>query len=124
VVHPAKHTDRRRSALKSPESAASGYSGGSDSRVDTADSGQKIQLLPLCDLPQGHHAIIQEIHLAASAIEQVMLFGFMHGVEVVAGHCGPGGDPRVYRLDGTEVAVRRDTAQHILVRIPFAQELA
>jgi ferrous iron transport protein A len=73
--------------------------------------------LPLSDLPQGVHAIIHEIHLADSAADQVMLFGFMSGVEIVSGQCGPGGDPRVYRLDGTEVAIRRATARHILVRI-------
>jgi ferrous iron transport protein A len=96
----------------------------SGSKKSVIDSGRGIQLLPLCDLPQGAHAIIHEIHLAASAAEQVMLFGFMTGVEVVSGQCGPGGDPRVYRLDGTEVAIRRATARHILVRIPLAQEQA
>jgi ferrous iron transport protein A len=46
-----------------------------------------------------------------------MLFGFMSGVEVVSGQSGPGGDPRVYRLDGTDVAIRRATARHIMVQI-------
>ena len=52
-----------------------------------------------------------------------MLFGFMSGVEVVSGQSGPGGDPRVYGLDGTEVAIRRATARRILVRI-LSQEQA
>jgi ferrous iron transport protein A len=116
-VRAAKHAAQRRSASGLPESAAL-------ARANVADPSREIQLVPLCDLPQGVHAIIHEIHLAESAAEQVMLFGFMSGVEVVSGQCGPGGDPRVYRLDGTEVAIRRATAQHILVRIPLAQEQA
>lgn len=112
----AKRAGQRRSASGSAEA--------SNSRANVTDSIRETQLLPLCDLPQGVHAIIHEIHLAASAAEQVMLFGFMKGVEVAAGQCGPGGDPRVYRLDGTEVAIRRATSRHIMVRIPSAQEQA
>lgn len=81
-------------------------------------------VVPLCDLPQGDHAIIDKIDLVESASEQVMLFGFIPGVEVMAGQSGPGGDPRVYRLDGTEVAIRRDTARHILVRLTGVEEQA
>jgi Fe2+ transport system protein FeoA len=78
--------------------------------------------LPLSDLPQGIRAIIHEIQLTAGAAEQVMLFGFMKGVEVVAGGSGPGGCPRVYQLDGTEVAIRRATARRILVRVPSQEQ--
>jgi ferrous iron transport protein A len=116
-VRAAKHAGQRRSASGLPENTA-------PARAIVADPGREIQLVPLCDLPQGVHAIIHEIHLAEGAAEQVMLFGFMSGVEVVSGQCGPGGDPRVYRLDGTEVAIRRATAQHILVRIASVQEQA
>ena len=77
---------------------------------------------PLCELPQGQCAVIHEVNLADSSSEQVMLFGFMPGVEVVAGQCGPGGDPRVYRLDGIDVAIRRDTARQILVRPALNEE--
>ncbi len=111
-----KHVGQRRSVSGFPESTAAGLGANNSSR--------EIQLLPLSDLPQGVRAIIHEIDLAAGAADQVMLFGFMTGVEVVSGQCGPGGDPRVYRLDGTEVAIRRATARHIMVRIPFAPEPA
>ena len=95
--------------------------GTSSSRSDTNPERRSVNT-PLCDLPQGQRAVIQEIMLAASASEQVMLFGFMPGIEVVAGQCGPGGDPRVYRLDGTEVAIRRDTARQILVQPALVEE--
>jgi ferrous iron transport protein A len=115
-MHPPARAAKRAAKLHSPEGVASIPAAVSGSQANITDSDRV--LLPLCDLPQGVHAIIHEIHLAASAAEQVMLFGFMNGVEVVSGQCGPGGDPRVYRLDGTEVAIRRETARHIMVRIP------
>jgi len=31
-------------------------------------------------------------------------------------HCGPGGGPRVYLLDGAEVAIRRELAAGIQVK--------
>ncbi len=120
---PANVASRRRSPSPSPESAAAVAAQVSDSRGSSPETGRETELLPLSALPQGARAIIEEIHLPASAAEQVMLFGFMSGVEVVVGQCGPGGDPRVYRLDGTEVAIRRATARRILVRI-LSQEQA
>ena len=113
--HPAKHQHRS-------EHIASGLVEGSGSKAIAADSSPEIQLLPLCDLPRGVRAIIHEIQLASGAADQVMLFGFMTGVEIVSGPAGPGGDPRVYRLDGTEVAIRRATARRILVRIPSPEQ--
>ncbi len=83
-----------------------------------------VQLIPLSDLSLGQHAVVDEIMLNGPALEQVMLFGFIPGVEVVAGYAGPGGDPRVYRVDGTEVAVRRETACQVLVRPLAAGEHA
>jgi Fe2+ transport system protein FeoA len=84
--------------------------GGADLAADVK------HVLPLSKLSLGQRAVIDEIMLTGPALEQVMLFGFIPGVEVVAGHSGPGGDPRVYRVDGTEVAVRRETARYVLVR--------
>ena len=83
-----------------------------------------VELMQLSDLARGQHAIIDEIMLSGPALDQVMLFGFIPGAEVVVGYAGPGGDPRVYRVDGTEVAVRRETAGHILVRPVTAGEQA
>jgi Fe2+ transport system protein FeoA len=75
-----------------------------------------VQSIPLSDLSLGLQAVIESISLSEAALDRVMLFGFMPGVVVAAGPAGPGGDPRVYHLDGTDVAVRRETARHILVR--------
>jgi Fe2+ transport system protein FeoA len=95
---------------------------GKDTSMNFTPEG--VQLIPLSDLSLGQHAVVDEIMLNGPALEQVMLFGFIPGVEVVAGYAGPGGDPRVYRVDGTQVAVRRETACQILVRPLAAGEHA
>jgi ferrous iron transport protein A len=44
-----------------------------------------------------------------------MELGFVPGAQVVAVRRAPGGDPSVFRVDGAEIALRRDTARHLLV---------
>ena len=45
-----------------------------------------------------------------------MELGFLPGNEVTLGRRAPGKGPRVYRVDGSEVALRSDTAEHIYFR--------
>jgi len=45
-----------------------------------------------------------------------MQMGMIPGCLVEAAHVAPAGDPTVYRVDGTEIALRRETCLHILVR--------
>ena len=51
-----------------------------------------------------------------SIAEHLMNLGFVPGLEVRVIRSGPGGNPRVYRVDGTEVALRRDLSRCIAVR--------
>ncbi|MGB8886281.1 MAG: FeoA family protein [Candidatus Korobacteraceae bacterium] len=71
----------------------------------------------LADLRVGETAILSELELAAPVAEHLMNLGFVPGLEVQVLRSGPGGDPRVYRVDGTEVAMRRDLSRHILVEM-------
>jgi ferrous iron transport protein A len=45
-----------------------------------------------------------------------MELGFIPGHEVVPGKQAPGGGPRVFRVDGSEVALRRETAARLFIR--------
>jgi ferrous iron transport protein A len=45
-----------------------------------------------------------------------MELGFLPGVRITAGHSAPGGDPRVFQVDGSEIALRRETARRLKVR--------
>jgi len=72
--------------------------------------------LTLVDLRKGDEAILDRIDLPADDARRLMELGFVPGTHVVVGCCAPGGDPRVFQVDGSEVALRRDTARHILLR--------
>ena len=46
-----------------------------------------------------------------------MAFGSLKpGLEVTVTRSCPGGDPRVYRVEGTEIAMRRDLSRYIHVQ--------
>jgi ferrous iron transport protein A len=74
--------------------------------------------LSLYELPLGETALVHDFRLAPHVAEHLMNLGFVPGVEVRVTRSGPGGDPRVYRVDGTEVALRRDVSLQIEVRRP------
>ena len=49
-----------------------------------------------------------------------MEMGFLPGHEVTPGHSAPGGDPRVFQVDGSEIALRKETARHLILRAQTA----
>src|ERR1700739_3747684 len=71
----------------------------------------------LADLNVGESAILSELELSPPVAEHLMNLGFVPGLQVTVLRSGPGGDPRVYRVDGTEVAMRRDLSRHIHVEL-------
>ena len=71
----------------------------------------------LADLQVGEHAIVRELDLDHPVAEHLMNLGFVPGLEVSVERSGPGGDPRVYRVEGTEVAMRRELSRHIQVSL-------
>ena len=70
----------------------------------------------LADLEVGQRAILSDIKLAPSLAEHLMNLGVVPGLEVTVTRSCPGGDPRVYRVEGTEIAMRSDLSRHILVQ--------
>jgi Fe2+ transport system protein FeoA len=74
-------------------------------------------IVSLSDLPQGDSAILGDFDLADNIADHLMNLGFIPGTEVTAAQSGPGGDPRVYRVDRTEVALRRDLTDRIVVEL-------
>ena len=47
-----------------------------------------------------------------------MELGFLPGSLVTAARRSPFGDPRLFRVDGSEIAIRRETAQQVTLRPP------
>jgi Fe2+ transport system protein FeoA len=84
-------------------------------------SGNKNQIdLPLAnlmDLQKGDAAILDHIELPTDDARRLMELGFLPGSRITAGFSAPGGDPRVFQVDGSEIALRRVTARHLKVRL-------
>jgi len=74
-------------------------------------------LATLVDLARGDAGILEEINLPGEEARRLMELGFLPGMRITAGWSAPGGDPRVFQVDGSEVALRRETARHLRVRL-------
>jgi ferrous iron transport protein A len=72
----------------------------------------------LVDLRRGDAATLDHIDLPGEDARRLMELGFVPGTRVTAGHSAPGGDPRVFQVDGSEIALRRETARRLKVRRP------
>ena len=70
----------------------------------------------LTELRRGEHGILDRIDLPEDDARRLMELGFLPGHTITPAHSAPGGDPRVFRVDGTEIALRRDTARRMILR--------
>ena len=70
----------------------------------------------LTELRKGDTAILDRIDLPSDDARRLMELGFVPGTLITAGSSAPGGDPRVFQVDGSEIALRRDTARRLKVR--------
>jgi Fe2+ transport system protein FeoA len=75
---------------------------------------------PLVELAEGEQAVLERLDLPEEFARRLMELGFLPGHVITAARSAPGGDPRVFRVDGSEIALRRDTAARLLVRPPAA----
>jgi Fe2+ transport system protein FeoA len=71
---------------------------------------ERLDLLPL-----GAEGVVEALDLPEGAARRLQELGFVPGSRVLAAWSAPGGDPRVYRVDGAEVALRRETASKVSV---------
>jgi Fe2+ transport system protein FeoA len=67
-------------------------------------------------LKRGESGILDRIELPEPDARRLMEMGFLPGHAVIPARSAPGGDPRVYQVDGSEVALRRETARHLILR--------
>jgi len=71
---------------------------------------------PITALKRGETGILDRIDLPEPDARRLMEMGFLPGHTIVPAQAAPGGDPRVYRVDGSEIALRRETARYLILR--------
>lgn len=67
----------------------------------------------LAELEQNQEGTLETIDLPDDLTRRLMELGFIPGIKVMAAQSAPGGDPQVFRVDGTEIALRRETTRHM-----------
>jgi ferrous iron transport protein A len=70
----------------------------------------------LTHLKRGESGILDRLELPEDDARRLMELGFLPGHSVTPGHSAPGGDPRVFRVDGSEIALRRETARQLILK--------
>jgi Fe2+ transport system protein FeoA len=78
--------------------------------------------MTLAELPTGGSGVLDTLDLPEGLAFRLMELGFLPGARVVVGRGAPRGDPRVYLVDGSEVALRREMALNIHLRAKEATE--
>ena len=71
----------------------------------------------LTHLRRGETGVLDRLDLPEADARRLMELGFLPGHTVTPSHSAPfGGDPRVFRVDGSEIALRSETARHLILR--------
>jgi ferrous iron transport protein A len=81
----------------------------------------------LGDLSPGEEGVLDRLDLPKDVARRLMELGFLPGQRITRAMSAPGGDPMVYRVDGSEIALRRDTASRLHLRdrpAPIASDIA
>ena len=71
----------------------------------------------LAQLRKGEAGTLDRLDLPEDVARRLMELGFLPGHVVVPARSAPGGEPRVYRVDGSEVALRRETASRLILMV-------
>jgi Fe2+ transport system protein FeoA len=91
-----------------------------DFAVYSQDTEMKMQTRVnknLTHLKRGETGILDRLDLPEAESRRLMELGFLPGHSITPSHSAPfGGDPRVFRVDGSEIALRRETAQYLILK--------
>ncbi len=78
----------------------------------------------LASLDFGDEGVIEQIDLPTEEADRLMELGFLPGKSVLAKHGSPLGHTRVFSVDGAEIALRRETASHLILRLDTTSEMS
>ncbi len=68
----------------------------------------------LSEVRVGGSGVLEKLDLPDEISDHLAHLGFLPGASFEVLRRAPAGDPTVYRIDGIEVGLRRETASHIL----------
>ena len=85
-------------------------------KKDSTKSVARRSPAKLSELQEGEQGVLDRIDLPEPISQRLMELGFLPGMSITAAQSAPGGDPRVFRVDGTEIALRRETALHLILK--------
>jgi ferrous iron transport protein A len=88
--------------------------------VNSEANGRNAPVAPhsLAQLKEGESGTLDRLDVPEDVARRLMELGFLPGHTIVPARSAPGGEPRVYRVDGSEVALRRETASRLILRPP------
>jgi ferrous iron transport protein A len=74
-----------------------------------------VHVMALSEVEVGASAIVASLELPHDVLDHLMHLGFLPEATIDVLRRAPAGDPTVYRVEGAEIALRRETARHIHV---------
>ncbi|MBX9602248.1 MAG: FeoA domain-containing protein [Bryobacteraceae bacterium] len=74
---------------------------------------ETVQTAPLAELAPGECGIIASLDLPEELAQRLMELGFLPGHAVERSASAPGGDPVIFCVDGSQVALRGDLCRRI-----------
>lgn len=74
-----------------------------------------LMVVPLSRMCEGERGTIRSLELPGDISERLCGMGFVNGEEVQLLKVAPFGDPKVFRVKGTNITLRNDIAMWILV---------
>jgi ferrous iron transport protein A len=70
----------------------------------------------LAELRSGEEGVLDRLDLAEDVARRLMELGFLPGNTITSARRAPGGGARVFGVDGSEVALRDETAARLFLR--------
>jgi len=75
----------------------------------------KVETMALSEIAVGEFAVVASLELSPEIGDHLMHLGFLPEATIEVLRRAPAGDPTVYRVEGAEIALRRETARYIHV---------
>ena len=76
----------------------------------------EVRVMALSEVEVGESAVVDSLELPHDVLDHLMHLGFLPDATIDVLRRAPAGDPTVYRVEGAEIALRRETARYIHVR--------